>query len=301
MSESAEKSWVEIRRFPTQSEAQQHALVLVAAGINCQIAVHLGSFGLRVDAFDAVPALSELAAYERDNRPLVGPPLPQRPARQALAGALIYCCALLLIHGAASRQMFSYDWLSAGSAVAGLIAENEWWRAFTALTLHADYAHLFSNLVAGVFLGVVLSQILGSGLAWLLIVLAGGIGNVFSAVIQTAGHTAIGASTAVFGALGILAVLMSKYRATFWKKGLRRWAPLAAGVMLLAFLGIQGERIDVGGHIAGFVAGCLLGAGTVALGDAATRQPRNAQIGFAMTALFLFVGTWMIALTGVAS
>jgi rhomboid protease GluP len=296
LNEDIEESWVELRRFSSQNEAQQHALVLVAAGINCQISKIGDSVGLRVAAQDRVYAQSELIAYTRDNRPSSLPTLPQRPAREAIAGTLFYCCVLLLVHGAASRQMFSLDWILAGKAAAGLIVEGEWWRTVTALTLHGDYGHLFSNLVAGAFLGFVLSQILGGGLAWLLILLSGALGNSLNAVIQPAAHTSIGASTAVFGALGILAVIMSRYRATHWKAGLRRWAPLGAGIMLLAFLGIQGERIDVLGHIAGFVAGCLLGAGTVAFGTVAMKQPRKTQFIFAAAALALLIGTWMIAL-----
>ena len=43
--------------------------------------------------------------------------------------------------------------------------------------------------------------------------------------------------------------------------GLRQWAPLAAGVTLLAFLGFSGERTDVLAHILGFAAGVGAGFG----------------------------------------
>jgi len=184
----------------------------------------------------------------------------------------------------------------AGDADAGLIVDGEWWRALTALTLHGDYAHLFSNLIAGAFLGMVLSQVLGSGLAWLLILLAGGLGNGLSALFQPADHMAIGASTAVFGALGILVVLMTRYQRSLWRRGLRRWAPVAAGVMLLAFVGIEGERIDIGGHIAGFAAGCLIGAVLLAAGEPSTRQEGIVQVACGAAALILLAGAWLIAL-----
>jgi hypothetical protein len=44
---------------------------------------------------------------------------------------------------------------------------------------------------------------------------------------------------------------------------LRRWAPVAAGAMLLAFLGFGGERVDVGAHVAGFAVGVGLGLSVV--------------------------------------
>ena len=37
-----------------------------------------------------------------------------------------------------------------------------------------------------------------------------------------------------------------------WRGGVRRWAPLGGGIMLLVFLGFSGERTDIGAHVAGF-------------------------------------------------
>ena len=229
MTDASGKSWIEVGRFRDQAAASQHALVLAAAGIDCRIVTGGALPAILVEAENAAMALSELAAYAADNRRATPPPLRLRPARDGLAGAAIYCCALLFIHGAAGRETFSRDWLTAGDAEAGLIAGGQWWRALTALGLHADYGHLFSNMVAGAFLGMILSQILGSGLAWFLIVLAGGLGNGLNALFQPAGHAAIGASTAVFGALGLLAMFMTRYQRSLRRRGLRRWAPIAAG------------------------------------------------------------------------
>jgi len=296
LTDGAEHGWVEVARFRDTAAADQHALVLVAAGIDCQIVADDGPAAIRVEAANAARALAELAAYSADNRRLVPVPLNLRPPRAGFAGALVYSCVLLFVYGASEREIFFRDWLAAGDADAGLIAAGEWWRALTALTLHGDYAHLFSNLIAGAFLGIVLSQILGSGLAWLLILLAGGLGNGLSALFQPAGHMAIGASTAVFGALGVLVVLMTRYQRSLWRRGLRRWAPVAAGIMLLAFVGIEGERIDIGGHIAGFAAGCLIGAVLLAVGEPSTRQEGIVQIACGAAALILLAGAWLIAL-----
>ena len=298
MSDDAGDTWVEVRRFRTRGETEQYALALVAAGIDCQIAPHGGSVVLIVAATNAPQAQRELDAYALDDRLSAPPSLPERSWRDGLAATLVYCCVLLFVYGAASRQVFSRDWLSAGEANAGLIVGGEWWRALTALGLHADYGHLFSNLVAGSFLGIVLAQVLGGGLAWLMILAAGGIGNSVNALFQPAGHTAIGASTSVFGAVGLLAVLMLARQRSLWRRGLRRWLPLAVGVMLLAFLGIEGERIDVGAHIAGFLAGCLLGACLVVIGRPSTTQRGVAQYAFGAAAFVLFVGAWLIALAG---
>jgi membrane associated rhomboid family serine protease len=110
-----------------------------------------------------------------------------------------------------------------------------------------------------------------------------------------ADHAAIGASTAVFAALGLLAALAWRQQAALWR-GLRRWRPIAAAVMLLALLGIGGERIDVGGHIAGLAAGFVAGA---LLYFTLPKLPRgrSAQLAYGAAALALFAGSWLVAFT----
>ena len=131
----------------------------------------------------------------------------------------------------------------------------------TALSLHGDLGHLASNLAAGLVFGLLLSQLLGWGLAWLAMLVAGGLGNGLDALLRFEPHAAVRASTALFGALGVLAGYWRRARTIPWRGGIRRWAPLAGGVMLLVFLGTSGERTDVGAHVAGFAVGGLIGLG----------------------------------------
>ncbi|HEX5932387.1 MAG TPA: rhomboid family intramembrane serine protease, partial [Methyloceanibacter sp.] len=188
---------------------------------------------------------------------------------------------------------FSWDWWAAGTAQAGLITDGEWWRTLTALGLHADVGHLASNLFFGSVLGLLLAQALGSGFAWLAILLAGGLGNAMGALLQPATHAAVGASTAVFGALGILAALAWKRQAAVWRLRLRRWLPFAAGLMLFAYLGVGGDRTDVVGHIAGLAAGGGIG---VALGARKSPKGRRVQWACGTAAAALFALAWALAL-----
>jgi membrane associated rhomboid family serine protease len=285
--------WVEVGRFRAQSDAEQNALVLVASGVASRLVSNGTGIALQVPASDAVRARSEMAlyAYENRPRPVSGPAL--RPIREGLDAALLYCVVLVFIHAAANRGAFSHDWLAIGHANASLIKSGEWWRAVTALSLHADIEHLLSNIVLGGMLGLLLAQLLGPGLAWLAILIGGAIGNTVVAFVAPADYSAIGASTAVFAALGLLATLAWRRQAIVWK-GLRRWRPIAAAVMLLALLGIGGERIDVGGHVAGFLAGCAEG---VALYFVRSHLPRDgkAQLAYGAAAIALFAGSWLAA------
>ena len=290
-----EEAWVEVGRFANGRTAGEHALVLVAAGIDCQLASRGWGVALLVAAWHAEAARQELAAYAEDNRPDHQPPMHRHPLGDAITGVLAYWCVMVFVYVAANHNTFGVDWYAAGAGQAGLTVGGEWWRAVTALGLHADFGHIASNLVAGGLFGFFLAELLGSGQAWLLILVAGAAGNAINALIQPASHTSVGASTAIFGAVGLLAVLAVRFRQRQWRRGLRRWAPVAAGIMLLAFLGIEGERIDIGAHVAGFVAGSVLGAAILVTGQPAPTRWR--QIVSAALAFVVFAGAWAIALS----
>ena len=293
MSDETGDIWVEVGRFPAPGDAEQHALVLVAVGVPARLVSGAAGTGLFVAEPDAARARSEMAAYAKENTPppVSGPVL--RPLREGIDAALIYCVVLVAIHAAATRGAFSQDWLEIGHAQASLIKAGEWWRAVTALGLHADLGHLLSNVVLGGMLGVLLAQLLGPGLAWLTILIGGAIGNAIVAILAPTDHAAIGASTAVFAALGLLAALAWGQQAVLWR-GLRRWRPIAAAVMLLALLGVGGEHTDVGAHIAGLLTGLVGGVG---LYFARPHLPKSgrAQLAYGATALALFAGAWLAA------
>jgi membrane associated rhomboid family serine protease len=293
MMESSDFGWTEIRHFQHLGDAQQHALVLIAMSINCMLVRRPWGIGLMVALPDAARAESELDAYDEENRPRAEP-APGVPIGELVNGVLIAASLVVLSQMATEGWYFASDWMSSGASVAGKVVSGEWWRAFTALGLHGDLGHLLSNLIFGGALGLLVAQALGSGLGWLAIVLSGGIGNVVNAFYQLPGHSSIGASTAVFGALGI-AAMIAGLRRTSRGPGLRRWAPFGAGIMLLAFMGFSGENTDIGAHIAGFGAGAVLGA---AIWFARNLIPRGrrAQLVYGLSAAGLFVGSWLIAL-----
>ena len=196
--------FVEIRCCAILREAEQLALVLAAVGIGCRLVAGRGGVGLCVAARDADTARQELEAYERENAPEREPPRGVRTALHGLPAATVYAMVLLFFLGAERRATWPTDWLAVGAAQAGLICRGAWWLTVTALTLHVDYGHLLANLVAGMVIGPVTAQLLGEGLAWLAMLLAGALGNALNAALQAADHTAVGASTAIFGALGIV-------------------------------------------------------------------------------------------------
>jgi membrane associated rhomboid family serine protease len=235
-----------------------------------------------------------VASYAHENQRRHAPPR-LRALSKGSECALAWGAVLLFLYGASRRDLLGLHWWYAGAAQAGLITGGEWWRTVTALGLHVDLGHLASNLAVGAILGLLLGQLLGAGLAWLMILLGGAGGNALNALLHSASHSAVGASTAVFAAVGMLAALTWRQREPQWPRGLRRWLPLAAGVMLLAFMGFGGERTDIGGHVAGFAAGMALGAGLAYAGKRIP-QGRRAQWAYGLAALALLILAWVVGL-----
>src|SRR5271170_6959760 len=179
------------------------------------------------------------------------------PFAGAVSGALGYGLILLLTAYCTGAGLFGADWLSRGALDAG--AAREWWRALTALTLHLDQEHLLGNLLFGVFAGIAAGRLLGPGLAWASILGAAALANYAEILIAPATHRAVGASTAVFAALGLLSGLAWRQRLSLRE---RRWyaaAPLIAGICLLTLLGAGSEHVDVLGHGLGFLMGVGVG------------------------------------------
>src|SRR5208283_948082 len=91
----------------------------------------------------------------------------------------------------------------------------------TALTLHADFEHLFSNIIIGGLIISFLRYQIGNGWCWFLTLLTGIAGNYFNALVYQSHHFSIGASTAVYGTLGILTGLQFINKVK--RKSLQAW------------------------------------------------------------------------------
>lgn len=285
---------VRVRHCASHQDAEQYALVLVAMGIRSFVVREEGGFSLYVDNDAHDQAASELLAYDVENRNSKQKLVERRLAMPRMEMAMLYWVVLLFFFAAERNHAFSIDWVEAGAVQAKLMHEGQWWRAVTALTLHVDSPHLLGNLVFGTVFFLLLAQITGSGLAWAAMIGTGTLGNVANALVQSGNHTAIGASTAVFASIGLLAALR-QHQSVPSKRAflsLRRWAPLAGGVMLLAFLGFSGERTDILAHVLGFAMG--LGGGLL-LG----RYERNwaADLNLQLKCGGLAAGTLVVAWT----
>ena len=299
----------------TRNQVHLWSLVLRARRVPHRVRNLAGGYTVQVPERYARQAVDEIRLYLEENiSPHPSIPLPpvEERSRATMAAMLGLCAFFILSHKPwPGLGLYPHFFSRLGGGDAEAILSGQWWRLFTALTLHADEAHITSNaVIGGVFL-ILLSRRLDSGAAWLLAVLAGALGNLLNALVQGPGHHSVGFSTAVFGAAGALAGLKAVSgeghllggNALKLARGKGWLLPVAAALALVASLGTAGENTDIGAHFFGLFAGGVLGLGA---GLAATRLGYpNGTLGEARServnlwcgglAVALLAGAWLRA------
>jgi membrane associated rhomboid family serine protease len=279
-----------VRVTESRRLSDEWAVVLAAAGIPHWQRQRLDGWALFVTPDDASTALAALAAYDQENARAAAPgPAAARPL--GITGTVV---SLLLVgfFAITGPREGGSAWFAHGSADAGRMNAGEWWRAVTALTLHADGPHLAANAVALAGLLTAVCWYLGPGAGVWLVLLAGAGGNALTALVHGGQHVSVGASTAVFGAIGILAALRIVAPVSLEPRTRKSWVVIAAALALLALLG-TGPDADLLAHLFGLLLGG--GLGVVAALTLGRPVPGMLQWPLVAAAAGVVGGAWRLA------
>jgi membrane associated rhomboid family serine protease len=253
--------WRPVRRGRTRRSLEEASLVLTAVEIDNRIEPDEFDWRLVVHEARASEAVRHLEQYGLENQHTDAPPLEIPQVDSGWPGVIGFLAVIWLVPTLQGELAFNWNWLSEGRLEASAVTGGEWWRAVTALTLHGDIGHIVGNSLFGAVFGLFVGRFLGSGVGWLLILLAGVLGNLMNAWLRPEDFRSIGASTATFAALAIGGAFV--YQRGYFANRIRGWrrslAPIFAGVALLSFTGVGGENTDVLAHFTGFGAGLGLG------------------------------------------
>jgi rhomboid protease GluP len=206
----------------------------------------------RVSERPDAPALLETLARRR----ALGKRLRARPfpVTRALLGMLAAVYALELVRGAPDSEL---ELLRFGANAPDLTLSGQFFRLVTSTFLHGIAPHFVLNAIGLFAMGLVVERALGS-FRFLLVYLSAGLAGALASALRGAGLS-VGASGAIFGLLGALAVLQ-------WRLGpelpagfrqSRNWWLFIIGSN--SALPLIFPQIDVSAHIGGFVAGALVG------------------------------------------
>lgn len=265
---------------PSRDRARYWRLVLESKGVPHRFFEKGLAPSLYVPPVAAEIAVREIDAFEQERAAL---PPAEPPAHRGAAWFAVLLALLVPWHRIRWSPAPICPFFPASpqewTAIAGLDAYrvcvlHEWHRAVTALTLHADGAHLLSNLVMGCVFGLPLCRRVGVGFGFLLTLVAGCLGNLATAHMRPAYFLSQGFSTAVFAAAGLLAAFSAataargayavhaeaRGRAAVRAGLVKALPPLGAGMGFLALLGGSGAPgVDYLAHTMGLVAGTMLG------------------------------------------
>lgn len=127
------------------------------------------------------------------------------------------------------------------------------YRFITAMFVHIGFTHFFMNMTTLYFTGPVVQSLYGKTKFLMIYLISGIVGNIFS-VIFTPDVVSAGASTALFGLFGVLAMnglqqrnqLVSTVGRSYW------------GVIgLNLFMNLSQPHVSLIGHIGGLVGGVI--------------------------------------------
>ena len=267
----------EVGRFRRLKAARERGLVVAAMDLPYWIEREDGAWVLFVEENAHGQAAAALAEFEAEEqaRVHVQKPEPLVIPKLALALTLVAMVIFYRMQTGANPVL-----IERGVAVDARILHGEWWRCFTALTLHGGVEHLVSNLGLAVFAFAFAFSRFGTGAGLLGAVLGGAIGNLLNAFAHAAKpHASLGSSTALFASLGLLAggelAARLMHRAT--RTGWQLLVPVGAGLAFLSLYGGAGSNrdgtpimdtgnVDLMAHLFGLVAGVVLGSVLFAAG-----------------------------------
>jgi len=213
-----------------------------------------GPWEILVKEQDLYAAQTQIALYKQENpdweKEFIALHV-LRPSAQPLWFLLIPAVCTLF-------QFSNYGMENFGIADAGRILKGEWWRLFTAQTLHSGNYHLVSNLLSGFFVFSLISFKMPLSRIAPFIILAAALANLETAFIMK-DYRSLGFSTTVFAGLGALATL--EVRVLKRENLYRRLVPWFAVFLLAVFLGIGDEtgKVDIFGHFFGLIMGAIAG------------------------------------------
>lgn len=190
--------------------------------------------------------------------------LPEAPVSSLLLGINVVVFVVMALGG---HKFFAFDTetlVRGGANVVlspGTRVEISHWRWLTATFVHVNLVHIFMNMMFLVQLGVLSERFVGGGLLAAAYLVTGVAGNLLStswAAHKGSPLLSAGASGAIMGILGMVAVLA-------WQAGAKPLAKLLLKnalfiVALGVGLSVSGHGLlDNGAHVGGVLTGAALG------------------------------------------
>ena len=134
---------------------------------------------------------------------------------------------------------------------------SEPWTALTSMFVHANLYHILANMITLYFFGNMLRQIVSEKSFYLIYFVGGLTGSLFFWLLAPAGSIGVGASGAIFGLAGTLAVLRPNVRVIAFPLPVPvpLWGAVIGSFVILSFIAGVAWQAHLGGLLVGLVTG----------------------------------------------
>lgn len=185
----------------------------------------------------------------------------------------------------------TYNLIRFGAIVPSAIKSGELWRLLTSEFIHIGIAHLLMNLLFLIQVGPILESIYGTKNFLKIYLISGIMGGLFVFAFDSENTVSAGASTSLYGMLGVMIGFLIFHRDDTRLLGLGgAYVPI---ILINAFYTITTPGISFLGHLGGFVGGLLM-TGFVPM---LSKNPNSSTIkGYSSKTIFilLFIGLLII-------
>ena len=286
--------------FRSAAEYRNYSLTLYAIGIAHDVQIGPQGIYLRVAESDLAKAEDAIAKMRKEQEARRFSLLQSTPFRLQFSLIPFVVAGVLIALYFATHGTSLVD---RGTADDVLILRGQIYRLVTSLTLHADESHVLGNSFWLIVLFTLLIQRVGGGVAVATTLFSGIFGTLANSLAHAAGglaHRTIGASTALFGVVGLLAGIQAVYnRRSFTERTFRNRIsvvfPIVGALGILAMIGVGGGRTDIWAHLFGMISGIFIGIAVGWISPEKLRTPRL-QVGSALASVAVIMASWAFVL-----
>ena len=141
-------------------------------------------------------------------------------------------------------------------AVTKPILNSNYWAIFTAMFVHANFLHIFGNMITLYFFGIFCLQLIDEKWFWLVYFIGGIFGNLLYLLIGPANSAVVGASGAIFAIGGIIAMMRPIQKVLlYFVIPVALWVAIGIAFLLTVFIPGVAWQAHLGGLIVGLIAG----------------------------------------------
>lgn len=171
-----------------------------------------------------------------------------------------------------------------------LVYHGERWRLFCAMFIHIGIIHLFMNMYFLNIMGPIFERLYGPRNFLIIFILSGLMGNLFTYAFGSTRTVSAGASTALYGLLGLAIGIMINYRSD---EILRSFGASFISIVVINIVySLLMPGVGVLGHLGGFISGVIL-SGIIPIINRELSMPRTVfslVLYIALGVIFVVIG-----------